>query len=47
MVRTRDRYGMDVDVSISVFPHDDCRDRIFLAARVSASLGWNDARAFT
>lgn len=38
MVRTGDRYGLDVDLPISFFP---LHDGHVLVARLSATLGWS------
>ena len=41
MVRTWDRYGVYVDLSISVFSDDDGDDGHVLVARLSATLDRN------
>jgi len=41
MVRTWDRYGVDVDFPISFFSLHDGHDGDVLVARLSATLGWN------
>ena len=41
MVRTRDGYGVDVDLPISVFSNDHGDDGHVLVARLSATLDWN------
>ena len=47
MVWTWYWYGVDVDFPISVLPADDCHDGVFLAARFSRTLVWNDGRPST
>ena len=41
MVRTWNRYRVDVDFSISVFSLHDEHDGHVLVARLSATLDWN------